>query len=136
MGDLLKVIAALVLVGAAIKYGAQHLVNEAIAKSGEPGSGYQFEFKPLEIPETNFQWNPNWAADAGIVWPEGGMGKSRTTAVSEDRGVSRSNESSSARQRELSGQVRQMHEAIRNGADPKREMERSRAQLSSRPSSR
>ncbi|HKQ47039.1 MAG TPA: hypothetical protein VJZ71_03090 [Phycisphaerae bacterium] len=71
MGDVLKAIAAIVLVGAAVKYAAHHVVNKAIAKSGEPGGGFEFECKPLEIPETNFNWNANWMADTGVVWQGG-----------------------------------------------------------------
>jgi hypothetical protein len=130
MGDVLKAIAAIVLVGAAIKYGAQHLVNKAIAKVGEPGSGYQFEFKPIEIPETNFHWNPNWMSDAGIVVrPDGGAERTRIPTISGGGAVDRSSPADEARQRERMEQVRQMHEAIRNSSDPKREMERIREQM-------
>jgi hypothetical protein len=60
MADILKGLAALVVVCAAYKYAAERMVKKAIEVAQNGGEGYELEFKPLEFPETNFDWNRDW----------------------------------------------------------------------------
>lgn len=134
MGDVLKGIAALVLVAAAFKWAVTTVVDKAIANSDGTANGFQFECQPLEFPETNFSWNTNWMVDSGIVVGRDG-GAGTPPAAAKDGGNSardRSSDSATAKCREQSAQAREMHDAIRTSSDPRREMERFRARMRDR----
>jgi hypothetical protein len=139
VGDILKGLAALVLVVAAFRWAVATVVDKAIANSDGTASGFKFETTPLVIPETNFNWNANWNLNPGVTSLQGDGGTEQEPAAathSHPSDRSPSNDAATARQREMREQVREMHQAIRNSSDPKAEMERIRARMRERQTGR
>lgn len=57
MGDILKGLVALFVVCAALKYGGERLVKKTVEIAQNGGDEYKLDIKPLEFPETHFEWN-------------------------------------------------------------------------------
>ena len=57
MGDVLKIIAAAILVGAVVKYAAHEFTNKAMANPEWSTSEFEFETGPMEFPEPTFNFN-------------------------------------------------------------------------------
>jgi hypothetical protein len=59
MGDVLKVIAVAILVGAANRYTANTFASKAFANTEWSVSEFEFQTAPMEFPEPAFNFNSN-----------------------------------------------------------------------------